>query len=172
MTELCPWWVTSDPDHPVNAAQPVPQAPLMSEAEPQLGSQSAGFGPTDLEPQTADLLHLTRPFSETVAARAAVDPEFAAALAEPEDPIEMPDMTNLPSRDPFPVPTHITAAVAVAESPHVTDEDREAAVRTLLEWQAERGVGGAEHVSTSAPNMTPDAHPSSIPADLITKEAV
>lgn len=74
MLEIIPWWVTSDPSHPVNAARAMPQAPLMS---------------------------------------------------EPEAPIEMPDMTNLPSRDPFPVP-----------------------------------------------NMTPDAHPSTIPDNLIPKEVI
>ena len=30
---LYPWWVVSDPDHPVNAGQPVPEVPLMSESE-------------------------------------------------------------------------------------------------------------------------------------------
>jgi len=149
-----PWWVTSDPDHPVNAAAPIPEVPLMS--EPEFGA-SSGENTGGLEEQVP----MPRLFSDTVAARAAVDPEFRQALAEePMVPaVEAPDAPWMPPEheaEPLtpPLPDHVAEALHVAQTPGISDAEREAAVRVLLTFEA-------DHKPVS------DAHPSSIPDDLI-----
>jgi hypothetical protein len=110
-TETRAWWVTSDPDHPVNAAAPIPEAPLMSEPEP-----------------------------------------MAHAVEAPDAPW-MPEEHEAEPLTP-PLPDHVADALHTAQTPGISDAEREAAVRVLLTFEA-------EHQATN------DAHPSTIPDDLI-----
>jgi len=90
-------------------------------------------------------------------------------MTEPEAVVEpQPLMTVALAPD---IPASVSTALHAAQAPESTDDERKAAVRVLLEWQESQGLGGAEHV-TSSPADAPisDAHPSTIPDDLIPTE--